>query len=821
MSTHDEELNAQFKVKIKDSENNVVSESPDIHIASNKPFFKASVGDSGGHTLGDSDWISLEPRASVTPSFHNLVEGNSVNFSIVTENIPNGTILDYEITGDITDNDFVDNTLTGFVVINNNRANVTKTVKSFANPDLVRSFVLSVRLQNETNNLGTSTRVTVLNQQIVITVSSGFIIEGGSMAFTVLIPPNFGLPIVSWNTIGSVNQFDFTTPFSGQLTSSGGTIPFTAVEDKRTEGNETFAIEVRDPADNRIIGVSQYVTLYDTSVDPDDGPSPGVKPIRFWETNLKKRIPEYFQGDNPMRSYLEVCGRYFDDLVDTIKEHDVYKDYKLIPEHRLGLLAERFAFNPPSEIPAFMMRGIMRDIGIIHKTRGIEESLKWAFRLMGWEVDILKAWLPDPEKYDPRIRELFPDIYLGHDVDFSHLSRSFIPRAGEPYFVGDEDVPYHRNQNFVIRGPLLVGRNDVYHANAQDTDIIDLFTPPNPFIPTTDVNKIDYKNFLFGVANTKSTGTYFDGRSLFSSRDNYENMMILGEKYNPATAIRGPSVVMSTPYIVIEASEQDVMRFTQPYLAPDGTLYSYTERETFAIAEIMINYLLHEFTRPANVKILLIYTVNKQKDNFQFKDDFRQIVFGDAEHEIEDDFIEFDTNLDYNAEEHLPVLCGDEFAVCGAPTYSRVNSLLGFPEITCGQDKYIGKFVLDDSEFDYEIDLPWKEEMYQDDDFNNIIHWVTDPVILRTPSTFDIEYGETEQVNIQKKQHLSGDWINDDNIDQPQSGTFETYDVVAIRLVSSQQPLTTPRITVRWGRQDTFILKETVSSIFPFDGIGI
>jgi hypothetical protein len=62
---------------------------------------------------------SPAPTATITPTSSSINENQSVTFNVNTTKIPNGTILYYTIIGDVTSNDFTDNTLSGSINIIN------------------------------------------------------------------------------------------------------------------------------------------------------------------------------------------------------------------------------------------------------------------------------------------------------------------------------------------------------------------------------------------------------------------------------------------------------------------------------------------------------------------------------------------------------------------------------------------------------------------------------------------------------------------------------------------------------------------------------
>lgn len=435
---------------------------------------------------------------------------------------------------------------------------------------------------------------------------------------------------------------------------------------------------------------------------------------------LKYRIPEYFQGEGDMDGYLDACGVMFDEFSDTIKEHDSYKDYKKVPEARLALLAKRFAFNPPRDLPPEITRGIIRDIAGIYTTKGTVHSLTWIFRLIGWRSEIEYAWLLNPERYDPTIKKNYPLFFErdGLDNDISSLN-SFIPKLNQGYFINDENTPYHADPgNYVLSGSLVIGRNN----------FVSVIGETNPYLRTiddvsTDFNKIDYRNFVYGYPSVTPKGVFFDGHSYFSRIQDVKEAKIIGEKYKEENIIRYHPSVISTPYIVVKVDSEDYDRFTRPYVASDGTLYSYTTREKFNIAQTLIEFLLFEFVRPANVKIILLTSAYEDRDQLHINDSYQTETTAQPI-DTEESFTLLDSE-NGTLPITVPVIGTLNFYI-GAPSYLPYNSLMQCDSIKVGQESPID-IIANNGTFEY-----WRMN-YEVFDMGGGMY-ETDPILLRSPS---------------------------------------------------------------------------------------
>lgn len=451
----------------------------------------------------------------------------------------------------------------------------------------------------------------------------------------------------------------------------------------------------------------------------------------MYSEHLPTRVPEFLQDDETqLYEYLEACGEIFDQFGDTIKEQDAYKDYKRVPEARLILLSQRFAFNPPNMIPENLLRGIIRDITWIYTTKGVIQSLTWVFRLIGWDTDIEYAWLLNPERYDPRVKELYPQFFErdGLENDASLLN-TFFPQLGDGYKLGDYNVRYHNDPSrFIIQGELVIGRNDITSLTGEG----------NPYTTeinrvTTSYTKLDYRNFVYGDAVVKAEGTFFTGKSYFSRITDVREAKIIGENYRDEDIIRYYPSVISTPYIIVNVDSEDYDKFTRPYVASDGTVYSYTTREKFSITQTLIEYLLYEFVRPANVRILLVVSEYEDYDQLHLNESAFSL---DAVAEPWD-------NTEYPLVESTEVstipitapVIGTENFLVGAPSYLPHNSMMQADKIRIGQGPTID-LVAHHGVFDY-----WNLPISVNDLGGGI--YETPAVVLRTPSSIVVDVDET------------------------------------------------------------------------------
>jgi hypothetical protein len=109
-------------------------------------------GSTSGTVIANTPDITLNDTSraisvSITANTSSVNEGGTVTFSITTTNAPNGRSFTWEMTSSqyFTAIDFSDNAGTGTIVINNNAASLSRTLKSDAAWDGVESFSINIK----------------------------------------------------------------------------------------------------------------------------------------------------------------------------------------------------------------------------------------------------------------------------------------------------------------------------------------------------------------------------------------------------------------------------------------------------------------------------------------------------------------------------------------------------------------------------------------------------------------------------------------------------------------------------------------------------
>lgn len=519
---------------------------------------------------------------------------------------------------------------------------------------------------------------------------------------------------------------------------------------------------------------------------------------------IKTRVPEYYQTDSELMEYLDVCGELFDELANTIRSFDDLNDYRHVPQSRLTLLARRFAFNPPRGIPQSMMRGIIRDIASIYSTGGTEQALFWVFRLLGWGVRTEYAWLLNPERYDPEIRNVYPEFYdaSGLTSDLSYANSVFVP-IGSEYEIGAENQPYVENTDFIFAGYLSIGRNELTYVGSGSAT--DPFSPQNPPLVTTDFNKINYRNFVYGEEKVESTGTFFYGRTPFSAYDNLRQIRILGEQYTSESP-RYTDVVMKTPYVMVTVDESDYAQFTQPYEV-DGVEYNYTESESFTIADTLINYFMTDTTRPSPVRVVLTTGHVIGEDIAYVSEDLTEDFTAAPQSVVDGNIFGTDTDIvdSLTVQGTGSYVIGTPGIHIGTPSFMPVNSLnvIQMGQIGDSRQEYTFQFASDTYSFG---------RTFGESDFiQEGTEYVSEKLPVRTPSSFTIT--PSSSVAVQIRRAVTGSFSDYTTLNGGTTYNLTSNDVNYIRFKTGDPTGITVSIDITWNSQVGYTLPFTYPSL--------
>lgn len=111
---------------------------------------------------------------------------------------------------------------------------------------------------------------------------------------------------------------------------------------------------------------------------------------------LKKNIPEFQQGNPSLDSYLDAAGDFLNGIKEAIEHFDYSHDYEQGEEYNIEYSLRGQGLDIPRALPLEIKRFIVRDLQEILIKNGTEDSLKHSLRLIGFNAEIRRGWLPSP-----------------------------------------------------------------------------------------------------------------------------------------------------------------------------------------------------------------------------------------------------------------------------------------------------------------------------------------------------------------------------------------------------------------------------------------
>lgn len=234
------------------------------------------------------------PSYSVGISTTFFNEGQEVIFIITTENVADGTQLYYTISGDVSANDFTDNTLSGsFNIVGTGETTGIATITKTSLLDLVEEgdeeFVFQVRTGSTSGPIvATSSTITIFDVSPIfsITESTTSINEGQSVSFTISTENVASGTELFYTISGDVTSADFTdNTLSGSFTvldfGSGiptGTVTKISAVDLIQENAENFVLQVRTVSTSgTVVATSSTITINNT--EPTFSVTPSVSTV--------------------------------------------------------------------------------------------------------------------------------------------------------------------------------------------------------------------------------------------------------------------------------------------------------------------------------------------------------------------------------------------------------------------------------------------------------------------------------------------------------------------------------------------------------------
>lgn len=220
--------------------------------------------------------------SAATPTYDSVTspasanEGDTVTFTVDTQNVDNGTTVGYTITG-IDANDLSAGSLTGNITITSNTGTVAVTLANDQTTEGTETMTLTLAATDSagtsTGSLSSSTTINdtsttpIVTPTYSVTPTANNVNEGSSLTFNVATTNVANGTTLYWTV---TNAGDFATS-SGSFTinSNAGSFSVTPTADNTTEGPETFTASVRTGSTSgTIVATSSTVTINDTSTTP-------------------------------------------------------------------------------------------------------------------------------------------------------------------------------------------------------------------------------------------------------------------------------------------------------------------------------------------------------------------------------------------------------------------------------------------------------------------------------------------------------------------------------------------------------------------------
>lgn len=211
---------------------------------------------------------------------YSVQEGDSVTFTVNTENVADGTNLIYSLSGSVDASDFVPVGITGPIVINTNTYQFVLGISADLSSEGTETFTAVVKNNAGSELSNPTSTITISDTSITsftITPDTGTITEGGSQTFTVT-STDAGLNGIFYYGItgikggSEINEDDFVDGLTGQftLTSGVGTFEITTLEDPGVS-NRQFIVKVGTTTDpyNSVIAETNLFTITDLNPEYD------------------------------------------------------------------------------------------------------------------------------------------------------------------------------------------------------------------------------------------------------------------------------------------------------------------------------------------------------------------------------------------------------------------------------------------------------------------------------------------------------------------------------------------------------------------------
>ena len=232
-------------------------------IAADADLYQTSGATTGGGT---------NPTYTLSRNVASVSEGGSFTITLTTTNIPNGTLVPYNVTG-IQDLDLTAGATTGNFTISNNTGSVSFTVKNDTLTEGTETFRLEVTTGTYPYIDVTINDTSIAPISYSISPQTATVNEGSSLTFTVNTVSVPDGTVLYWSIQGgsSDSGTDFSIPRGSFIINNNtGSFSVSPSADSLTEGSETFSVSVKTVSNTgEEVAYTSTITIGDTSKTPD------------------------------------------------------------------------------------------------------------------------------------------------------------------------------------------------------------------------------------------------------------------------------------------------------------------------------------------------------------------------------------------------------------------------------------------------------------------------------------------------------------------------------------------------------------------------
>ena len=255
---------------------------------------------------------------NISPNRTTADEGDSITWTINTENIPANTVLYYSNEGTTNGSDFNDQDNSGVIILSNNTATLTKTITPDLSTEGDETIVLKLRKFSRTGPIvATSPTVTVkdtsnnLDPSYDISPNRTTVNEGDSVTWTIITSDIPADSTLYYTNLGDTNSSDFTDGVnqgSIQLSNNEATLTKTLTEDATTEGSQDIILQLRtNSVTGTVVATAPTVTVKDTSRKPAWSNVDPLNTARSFGTAVGAQNATVFFGGTKYPSPIRGC----------------------------------------------------------------------------------------------------------------------------------------------------------------------------------------------------------------------------------------------------------------------------------------------------------------------------------------------------------------------------------------------------------------------------------------------------------------------------------------------------------------------------------